>query len=175
MAANPIDKLTDRERECLRLVARGCSTKEIAREIGVTDLRAQKVVEAANRKLGVSRRIEAARLLAAHEKRGVDVTPGGAATLPLSAIPASSPVPEDMARRPMTLREERLPFGGAHDPASFGRPLRQRGDTHNDLTIWQRAIWIAILCAIVFLGLGALARGLGSLSDQIIVVPSAGR
>lgn len=174
MPAQSIEKLTLRERDCLRLVARGYTTKEIAREIGVTDLRAQKIIESANRKLGVSRRMEAARLLAAHENRGVDVTPGGTATLPPCPAMEPSLAPEDTAGRPMTLREERTPFGETHDPATFGRPLRQRGDTHNDLSTWQRAIWIAILCAIVFLGLGALARGLGSLSDQIIVVPSTG-
>jgi hypothetical protein len=37
-------------------------------------------------------------------------------------------------------------------------------------------IWIAILSSVALLGVGVLARGLSSLSDQIIMVPSdAGR
>lgn len=170
-----IDTLTDRERECLRQVAQGYSTKQIARTIGVTDTRAAKIIDSANKKLGVSRRIDAARILAQHENRGVNIIPG--ISTPLQPDGASMPpLPSrDEARQPLMLREERAPFGRAHDPADFGLPLRQRGGSHNDLTTWQRVIWIVLLSAIGLLGVGSLAGGLGALSDQIIVVPSPGR
>jgi DNA-binding CsgD family transcriptional regulator len=168
-----VGKLTTRQRDCLRLVAQGYVTKEIARKLSISDLRASKDIDAAMKKLGVSRRIDAARLLAEHEDREVNVIPG--ATLPLSGsmeLQASSTSTEEKPTFQM-LREERSPYHVSNTPPDLGWPLRQRGGAHNDLNIWQRVIWIVLLWAAFLIGFGTLASGIASLSERI-VIPSSG-
>ncbi|WP_164096634.1 helix-turn-helix domain-containing protein, partial [Serratia marcescens] len=63
--------LTARERDCLRLVARGMSSKEIALALGLSPLTVDGYLKEAVRTLGVSSRREAARILAAHEQLSV--------------------------------------------------------------------------------------------------------
>jgi DNA-binding CsgD family transcriptional regulator len=174
MGAEGIGRLTERERQCLRLVAQGYSTKEIARLISVSGTRASKIIDSANRKLGVSRRIEAARYLAEHEKRGVFVIPG--TTPPLqqpNQLEASPTSTDEVGHR--RLREERAPYGGRGLPGELGIPLRPRGGARNDLNTWQRWIWILALGALCLLGLGTLAEHLGSVSDRIVIVPQKER
>src|SRR5690349_25031276 len=62
--------LTPRERECLRLVDQHFSSKQIARELGMSKTSVDTYCDRARRKLGVPDRYEAARLL-----RGHDVNP----------------------------------------------------------------------------------------------------
>jgi DNA-binding CsgD family transcriptional regulator len=146
--ASPTERLTPRERECLRLVARGYGTKGIALQLNLSSAHVAKVIHSANRKLHVSSRMDAARLLAEHEGHEVFVV---------------GPT--------MTLRDERLQWG---EGRGFGSPLRRRGERSNDLTFWQRLTWIAVLAAIGLIGVGTLSSGLGSLSDKIILVPTRG-
>src|SRR5437763_14883423 len=62
--------LTQRERECLRLVDQHLSSKQIARELGMSKTSVDTYCDRARRKLGVPDRYEAARLL-----RQTDVNP----------------------------------------------------------------------------------------------------
>ena len=170
----PIDGLNEREREALRRVASGYNTKQIAAQLKVSPARAGKIIHAANQKLGVSNRMDAARLLAKHEGRGVNVIPGAMDTLPPTLdLPATNS--QDEGRRVPSLREERLAYGAGDTTADLGLPLRERGGRGNDLTAAQRVTWIVALAAVALLGVGTLAFGLGSLSEQIILVPSQGR
>jgi len=162
-----VEKLTERQRACLRLVGEGYVTKEIARRLEISDLRAGKDIDAAMRKLGVSRRIDAARLLAEHEERGVNVIPGATLPLPPPAEIRAFPAASTEQAPSRMLREERSPYGTAADPPDLGWPLRQRGGAGNDLNLWQRVIWIFLLCAVGLIGFGTLAVGIGSLSDRI--------
>ena len=66
----PVGLLTQRERECLRLVDQHLSSKQIARELGMSKTSVDTYCDRARRKLGVPDRYEAARIL-----RGVDVNP----------------------------------------------------------------------------------------------------
>lgn len=62
--ADPIeglDRLTERERECLRLVDRHMSSKEIARELGLSKHTVDWHLDKARRRLGASDRYDAAR------------------------------------------------------------------------------------------------------------------
>jgi DNA-binding CsgD family transcriptional regulator len=127
MRTEAVEKLTERERDCLRLVLVGYTTKEIARQIAVTDLRAQKIIESAIRKLGVSRRMEAARILAGHEGRGVGVAPGGSPTLPDTPSSPSILPQDDETRQPLTLREERSAFNAPARPPTWGCPVAAAG------------------------------------------------
>lgn len=64
-----IAALSARQLQCLRLVARGWEAKDIGRELGISDLTVKNHLGAARAVLGVSRSIDAARLVEDHEKR----------------------------------------------------------------------------------------------------------
>ncbi|HEX8639686.1 MAG TPA: helix-turn-helix transcriptional regulator [Allosphingosinicella sp.] len=175
--AEDIARLTPRQRDCLRLVAQGYVTKEIARQLGISDLRASKDIDGAMRKLGVSRRIEAARLLAEHEQRGVNVIPGGVVTL-ADGVEVEASRPRSRGGVPaQVLRESREEPGRAsvQAPPDLGWPLRRRGGRGNVLNLWQRVIWIVLLTAAALIGFGTLASGIGSLSDRLSTTEQAER
>src|SRR5262245_64775830 len=67
---NPVEMLTQRERECLRLVDQHLSSKQIARALGMSKTSVDTYCDRARRKLGVEDRYAAARLL-----RQTDVNP----------------------------------------------------------------------------------------------------
>src|SRR5688572_26510102 len=67
---NPVELLTQRERDCLRLVDQHLSSKQIARELGMSKTSVDTYCDRARRKLGVDDRFKAARIL-----REVDVNP----------------------------------------------------------------------------------------------------
>src|SRR5512147_1514400 len=60
--ADPVGLLTPRERECLRLVDQHLSSKQIARELGMSKTSVDTYCDRARRKLGVDDRYSAARL-----------------------------------------------------------------------------------------------------------------
>src|ERR1700741_2493743 len=60
---DPVELLTPRERQCLRLVDEHLSSKEIARKLGMSKTSVDTYCDRARRKLGVGDRYEAARLL----------------------------------------------------------------------------------------------------------------
>jgi len=67
---NPVELLTQRERDCLRLVDQHLSSKQIARELGMSKTSVDTYCDRARRKLGVDDRFKAAKLL-----RDVEVNP----------------------------------------------------------------------------------------------------
>jgi DNA-binding CsgD family transcriptional regulator len=175
MAAPAIERLTPRERECLRLVARGYGTKAIALQLNVSTAHVAKVIHSANRKLQVSSRMDAARLLARHEGGEVFVVGGMANPLPDDLPAPPIPAANEEGTQPTILREERSAFGTSDPTVDLGQPFRKRGGTRNELTTWQRAVWMILLFALALIGVGTLTFGLGSLSNQIILVPVEGR
>ncbi len=68
-APDPVEPLTDRERDVLRLVARGLSNKEIAYELGIAEGTARTYVSNILGKLGLTSRTQAA-LYAVEHKLG---------------------------------------------------------------------------------------------------------
>ena len=60
--ADPLELLTPRERECLQLVDEHLSSKQIARELGMSKTSVDTYCDRARRKLGVDDRYAAARL-----------------------------------------------------------------------------------------------------------------
>lgn len=67
---DPVAKLTEAQREVLRLVMAGYKSKEIAHKLGLGEDAVNKRLAAAKAVLGASSRFTAARQLAAHEARG---------------------------------------------------------------------------------------------------------
>src|SRR5260221_14113863 len=62
IAEDPVGLLTPRERECLRLVDQHLSSKQIARELGMSKTSVDTYCDRARRKLGVEDRYAAARI-----------------------------------------------------------------------------------------------------------------
>jgi DNA-binding CsgD family transcriptional regulator len=76
--AERVAGLSPRQRQCLELVARGWEAKDIGRMLGISDLTVKNHLTAARATLGVSRSIDAARLVAAQADGDTD-TPGTSA------------------------------------------------------------------------------------------------
>ena len=112
------DRLTDRERECLRLVHAHMNSKQIARRLGIKPSTVDRHCENAARKLNASGRVDAALLLLAEP-----VVPNDSVSepVPIAAVAATGPsVPakgaiNDQYRR--TVAEHQL--GRASDSASL--------------------------------------------------------
>ena len=73
MNADRIERLTDKQRECLRMVYRHMETKEIARVLGLSPDGVTQRIKSAMKTLGVDRRRDAALILA--EAEGLDAYP----------------------------------------------------------------------------------------------------
>ncbi|MES2288792.1 MAG: helix-turn-helix transcriptional regulator [Pseudomonadota bacterium] len=157
--------LTERQRACLRLVLKGYETKEIARLIAISPERASKDIKAAMAKLGVSRRIDAARIL--EQMEGAHDGPGLAQAL-LATVQTAPPM-----SLPIADWQRDYGSGGAaanaadQPPIEFSMPFRKRGSGHNDLGPWQRVIWIALITAFILSAFGVLAGGLAWLSTSV--------
>lgn len=169
-------RLTEAQREVLRLWHVRKSAKEIGRELGITHWAVNERLRSARRVLGVASSGEAARQLAEAEaagtyKRLVCDPPDVAA--PVDHVMFSGPGEDgeepSRARRRSEVREEQVPWSG---PARRPRlPLpRYRGD-RNDLTIRTRLIWIGTIALGVVVILGALitiSSGVVRLVSQIL-------
>src|SRR4051812_46428400 len=87
---DPVELLTPRERECLRLVDQHLSSKEIARELGMSKTSVDTYCDRARRKLGVGDRYEAARLLRHQDGQLVPIG-SGQDTIRTDSAPSSWP------------------------------------------------------------------------------------
>ena len=94
--------LTAQERECLRLVNRHLSSKEIGRELGIAKASVDTYCNRARAKLGVRDRYAAARLLHAYEQDlGAPVSLAAAAPLIAEpSAPAREATPQPARREP---------------------------------------------------------------------------
>lgn len=68
-----VAELTDKQRECLRLVSHNYSSKEIGRKLGISPFAVDQRLRIAVRNLSADNRFDAARLLAATEAGGFEV------------------------------------------------------------------------------------------------------
>jgi DNA-binding CsgD family transcriptional regulator len=87
-----LSALTPKERECLRLVAQQCSSKEIARELGISKASVDTYCNRARAKLGVDSRRAAAQLLMTLEHGAGPLEPASpAAAANAPGPPAQAP------------------------------------------------------------------------------------
>jgi DNA-binding CsgD family transcriptional regulator len=164
-SANPIDQLPEMQRACLRLVARGRRTKEIAIELGLTPNTVDTYLRSAIRTLGTQDRFEAARRLEAYEN-------GDSQSLRYQSPPIVSATIPDIYPGSLSGRESPSPSVVRDNVAEFGytriaaRPgwivrfSDWLGGAWNDLTIPQRLIWMVlgtfIIAATAFLVFAAV-------------------
>lgn len=170
--------LSDRERECLRLVFQHKQSKEIARLFGLSKRTVDGYLDSARAKLGVASRVEAARLFHAYEAEiGAEKTPYRITGDPIRVSEpadfvtfAPSPDPErgsGEAFMGVHVAEERAAFDHLPfiSPASFDWPLRTHRRPSNDLTIWQRSLWTLIILLALLVGTGLLINSFATLSQ----------
>ena len=163
MERDAFDKLTERQKQCLRLVAAGKRSKTIGVALGISHLTVNQHIEAAKARLGASSREDAAQLLIAHERNGYPErftsVPASLADDDLSSRIRASAIADD-ALPPRSLdvvREEQTPYRAA----GFGvddllrLPLRTPERPRNDLSPLDTIF--AVVKLIVLLAVGAIA------------------
>jgi DNA-binding CsgD family transcriptional regulator len=154
------ESLSPRERECLRLVAQGLESKEIAGRLTVdkgdgakrslTPGTVDGYLKSASAKLGVSRRKEAARLFAEHE----ETPPQWLGDQPIGG---DLPFPPDPG----------LDLSTGEPGRRFPLPFRRRGEVNNELSIAMRLLWIPVLTIGLAIGFGMLTSGLKVIVDLV--------
>ena len=171
MNADRIERLTDKQRECLRMVYRHMETKEIARVLGLSPDGVTQRIKTAMKTLGVDRRRDAARILA--EAEGLGPYPRQVYT---SRDIASAPepamlIPSTEGERQSgssgeAMREEQAAFLAAPSLRSRGLqlPLPIRGGRPNDLNSWHRLGWILAVMLMIAFMFGVFLAGLEALS-----------
>jgi DNA-binding CsgD family transcriptional regulator len=172
MEQDRVARLSEGQRQCLRLVYRHMETKEIARILGISPDGVAQRIKTAMRILGVYRRRDAARMLAEAEAAGsCPPRPG-----PLWDI-AGAPQPPKIdasiaAGRPFhgaptgnRLREGRIHFDAAFPPPelTLPLPLPRAGRRPKDVGWLARLAWIAAIAIGGALAFGALAAGVEAL------------
>lgn len=180
MGHEAINKLTTRQRDCLRLVLHHMQSKEIGRELGISPMTVDNHFRTAIQTLGVTSRLEAARLLEAYELEGAD---GPSQRLTSQPQPVVSGVDTLIMRSPAVvgdrqeervsaLREDQVPYRTFNEASfvDFPLPVPTRGKPRNDLTIAQRLFWIAVLIFGMGLGAGALLSGFATLTNVLLAL-----
>jgi DNA-binding CsgD family transcriptional regulator len=84
-----LDSLNERQKQCLRLFYANLEVKEIASEIGLSPNTVKKYLRDARRSLGVSRSMQAARILVTYEQDTQGISP----TRLLGDQPETSDIP----------------------------------------------------------------------------------
>ena len=140
MGDNRFDLLTDGQKECLRLFHARWEVKDIARHIGRSPVTVHQRLATARQHLGVSRSVEAARLLFEHEGSVYDP----AIYKPTIVV---EPQPDDASILGRT--------------AGFPLPFPTQGRPRNDLTFAGKLAYSLALSAIICLGFG---RSIAALS-----------
>ena len=111
-------KLTERQRECLRLLLMGYEIKEIARELAITPIAVTERLRAARQALGVGSSREAARLLAANDGDEANI---GHVDMPQTLAAPPTLAPFSTASEPM---DRPMPTGiGVMEEAAIFAPI----------------------------------------------------
>ena len=171
MDAERLARLTDGQRTCLRLVLMHLSSKDIARELGISPHTVDQRLKAAARILSVDSRVEAARMLALREGGGTyrplvyqspDIA-GPGPEVPLHVL-VDHGVAEGHSGRAM--REDQAAFDLAfrHSPTTMTLPLPIRGTRPDDLRPLQRLGWAVAIMFGVALTFGVFVAGVEALS-----------
>ena len=147
MDLSATNALSARERDCLRLVASGLQTKEIAQRLQIAPDTVNEYIASARLKLGAPNRRAAARLLAAAEA-----------------------LPPWLGDEPLGVSaDHRGPAEPWPTPergwSSWPFPVRRHGEVNNVLGITARLVWILVITMGIAIAFGMLTSGLKVLAD----------
>jgi DNA-binding CsgD family transcriptional regulator len=172
MTEDRVARLTDGQRDVLRMVDRHMETKEIARALGIGPDGVNQRIKAAMRILGVNKRRDAARMLAEAEGEDRyqplvypprDIVPDAD---PERLAPSAERGREQDPLQAGAMREEQAAFEVVPQfrPRRFRLPLPIWGGRPGDLNMVQRLSWIfGVMLAIAF-AFGVFLAGMEALS-----------
>ena len=171
MDAKRIDRLTEQQRTCLRLVYAHMTSKEIAPLLGIEPGSVDQHIKAAMRVLGVGDRRTAARLLAEHEQLIGDLQPLVYQPSEIEPEPhpamMGAPIESGLQHQSRwsggALREEQASFQVFSSEGAPALPLPIGSVRPNDLNWPTRLAWIAAIAIGVALAFGALVSGVEAL------------
>lgn len=169
-----IARLTERQRACLRLVYRHQSSKQIARELGIKPSTVDEHMRNALQTLGLSKRSDAAILLATSEENAPQPLRNQSTRVPAADAIATLDLPDPQGRQhggggTSTLREEQASFDARSVRSGHLRlPFRSAGERHNDLNRTGRLGWIIVMPLLYAAAIGILAMGLHLLSTLVL-------
>lgn len=145
MASRADRFLTNGQIDCLELISKNLTSKEIAARLGISPHTVDQRVRKALRKLGVGTRREAARLVE-------------------DGKPRSQSLPEEMVTDPTVASEDRnQPDAGAR-LADLPLPFATEAQPTNRMGIPERIGWIVAIAVAAFASSGMYLAGLESLS-----------
>lgn len=144
MEEKRFDRLTEGQKECLRLYHARWEVKDIARHIGRSPVTVHQRLAAARQHLGVARSVEAARLLFEYE--------GGVYDRPIYREEIMAEQPSAGALAPPGTSGFPVPF------PTTGRPI-------NDMTLAGKLTYSLVLAAVVILVFGGAIAALSGLSE----------
>ncbi len=173
MSRNRVGRLTEGQRDVLRMVNRHMETKEIARALGISPDGVNQRIKTAMRMLGVNKRRDAALMLADAEETDpyqplvhppLDIVPDAlSATFGLSTESGHEPGPASIG----AMREEQAAFEAGpqlRQKSGFRLPLPVRGGRPGDLNALQRLGWILGAMLLIALVFGVFLAGMEALS-----------
>jgi DNA-binding CsgD family transcriptional regulator len=164
MACSDIERLTPRQKECLRLLYARYEPKQIASELGISYDRVHQHFKAARERLGVQRSIEAARLLGEFEQ----LEPSHKIVSHENGLPAPAEIATiDAVISKGTLNGSYEVNGssvehvahvpeGAPTPRVFLWPFPTTGRRSNDLNWWQRLLAGLLIAFVAIAIVGAM-------------------
>jgi DNA-binding CsgD family transcriptional regulator len=168
MTADPVSKLSEAQKECLRLVQAGYEGKEIARLLEVSPGAVVERLRAARRTLDVGSSREAARLLARFEAGG-GYNRHVATPIGIASAPGQGPIIEPSIGQAgsagatigsVWVHDDQTPYagGGLHSHPRLPLPFPVTGRKRNDLTIFQTmALVLALTLALAVAALVSIA------------------
>jgi DNA-binding CsgD family transcriptional regulator len=163
MDRDAFEKLTERQKQCLRMVAAGKRSKTIGAALGISHLTVNQHIEAAKARLGAVTREQAAELLITHERQGhperLTSEPGALAGAGFFDRIGVSPTPDDASPQTVldVVMEEQAVYRATafHVDDLLRLPLRTAERPRNDLSTLDTLF--AIMKLIILLAVGAIA------------------
>ena len=173
---SPVARLTEGQIECLLLVDRHYSSKEIASKLGISPHTVDQRIRGALDKLGVERRGDAARMVADEYSAA---NPAYQRLIHQSPYidPAAGPGHEDSTVRTQIRHADRA--GGVEsagyltEQSPDGRssplqlPFATRSHPSNEMSVGLRLVWIVLIAMGATFSAGMYLAGLESLSRMI--------
>lgn len=155
-----LERLTDRQRECLRLIGRGLRGYEISEKLGISETAVTERLRDARRTLGVSSSIAAARLLEEHEA-GTTSDGDSFSVLAPAAPPARREPSGSGASEPVDMLQEAMaPYIASvsdHERRTvLPLPVPTDGRRRNDLTWYQKLAWGLAIAFLAIAVVGAM-------------------